>query len=103
MDSSWASPNSSRGSRTNPVNLAALRAGKNDSVTNDSVTDYFGGGVEFGASWAGALAGGALPIYDEGTRTRRNPMVLAEGLLTAEAYRQLPDRGRPTELAIPEW
>jgi hypothetical protein len=44
----------------NPVHLAALRADKNDSVTNDSLTDYFGGGVEFGASGAGALGAGAL-------------------------------------------
>jgi hypothetical protein len=43
-----------------PVNKAALRAGENDSVTNDSLTDYFGGGVVFGASGAGALGAGAL-------------------------------------------
>jgi len=46
----------------NPVHLAALRAGKNDSVTNDSVTDYFGGDVEFGASGAGAVAGGGVGV-----------------------------------------
>jgi hypothetical protein len=54
-------PNYSRGSlrEPRPFGGAARRQEENDSVTNDSATDYFGGGVGFGASGAGALAGGA--------------------------------------------
>jgi hypothetical protein len=48
-----------RGSRTNPVNLAALRAGKKHKTNTVTRLNYFGGVVGFGAAGAGAVAGTA--------------------------------------------